>query len=104
MEDYLHYKTFRIQEKITKEKVNELHSKSDDMQGIEKVNCAGQVISFIYNPYAISERQIIECLSSFGFTVKMRNPKSFKSRLARLAHNNNENLGGKRLDCCDLIN
>lgn len=104
MEEYLEYKTFRIQEKLTEEKVNELLDSSSHTQGIEKVNCAGQVISFIYNPYAIGEKQIIEWLTSFGLTVKVPNPKSFKSRLARLAHDNKENLGDKRLGCCDLNN
>ncbi len=55
MEDYLEYKTFRIQEKITEEKVIELLDKSDDTHGIEKVKCAGQTVSIIYNPYAIGE-------------------------------------------------
>lgn len=104
MEDYLQYKTFRIQEKITEEKVKELVKNSNSTQGIDKFRCSGQVASFIYNPYEISEKEIIRWLSVFGLTIKKSKKSSFQSRLAKLAKDNNENFGGKRLGCCDLNN
>jgi len=104
MEDYLQYKTFRIKEKITEEKVKELVKNSISTHGIDKLSCARQVVSFIYNPYEISEQEIIDWLSSFGLTIKKSKENWFKARLAKLAKDNKETLGNQRLDCCDLNN
>ena len=104
MEDYLQYKIFSIKELITKKVANELLLKSVLTVGIDKLRSAGQIVSFIYNPYEISEQEIIDWLSSFGLTIKKSKENSFKARLAKLAKDNREALGNQRLDCCDLNN
>lgn len=102
MEDYLKYKTFRIKEMITEETINELIFKSEKVPGINKCKGAGQVVSFIYNPYEISEKEIIEWLLAFGLSVKKSKVNWVKRKLAKLAEENKESFGGKRLECCDL--
>lgn len=102
MEDYLKYRTYRIKETITEEKVSELNIQSKPLIGIEKFKCAGQIISFIYNPYEISEDEIIKWLYAMKLTVKKHNPKSFKNKLKRIAKDNKISFGNKRLDCCGL--
>ena len=102
MEDYLKYKTFRIKEMITEEMINELIVKSEKVPGINKFKGAGQVVSFIYNPFEISEKEIIDWLLAFGLSVKKNKANWFKKRLAKLANDNNESFGGKRLECCNL--
>jgi hypothetical protein len=104
MEDYLKYKTFRIKEMITEETINELIITSEKVPGIEKFKGSGQVVSFIYNPYEISEKEISDWLLTFGLSVKKNKDNWFKRRLAKLAKDNKENLGNQRLDCCDLNN
>ncbi len=102
MNELLEYKRFMLNESITAEKIEELSVKFNSTQGIDKFKCTLHHVSFIYNPYEISENEIVKMLSVFGITIKTNKPYSFRARLAKLAKDNNENFGGKRLGCCDL--
>lgn len=102
MDDYLNYKSYRIREKVPEEKVPDIIQGMESIPGIEKFKCSGQVISFIYNPYEICEKEILNGLSTLGLIVGMADKNSFKSRLSKMAKDNKENFGGKRLDCCDM--
>jgi hypothetical protein len=102
MEDYLQYKRFHILESISEEKIQELMTKFNSTPGIDKIGCLRQSISVIYNPYEISEKEILKSLSALGLTVTIENKKSFKKRLKKMAEENKKDFGGKRLDCCDL--
>lgn len=104
MEDYLQYKSFQIQESISEEKIKELITKFNSTPGINKIDSSSHSVSVVYNPYEISEKEIIDWLSSFGLTIKKSKENSFKARLAKLAKDNREALGNQRLDCCDLYN
>ncbi|MCF6332608.1 MAG: hypothetical protein L3J11_04920 [Draconibacterium sp.] len=104
MENYLKYKRFEIRESITDEKINELLLKFNSTQGIDKISCVRQSIYVIYNPYEISEKEIVNGLSTFGLSVKMDKKKSIKNRLKKMAEENKEDFGSKRLGCCDLNN
>lgn len=102
MEDYLNYKSYRILEKIQKSKISEIIREIKSMQGIENIKCSGQIVSVIYNPYLISEKEVIEKLAGLGFSVKPPGKKSFKQRMEKWAENNTEILGDKELNCCNL--
>lgn len=104
MEDYLKYKRFEIREIISEEKLNELLLKFNSTPGIDKISCVRQSISVIYNPYEISEKEILNVLSTLGLTIKMDDKKSFKNRLKKMAEENKVDFGSKRLGCCDLNN
>lgn len=104
MEEYLKYIRFEIQERISEEKINELLLKFNSTPGIDKISCVRQSISIIYNPYEISKKEIVNVLSTLGLTVKMDNKKSFINRLKKMAEENKQDFGGKRLGCCDLNN
>ena len=104
MEDYLKYKRFEIRESISEEKLNELLLKFNSTPGIDKISSVRQSISVIYNPYEISEKEILNVLSTLGLTIKMDDKKSFKNRLKKMAEENKEDFGSKRLGCCDLNN
>ena len=104
MGNYLEYKRFEIQESIPEEKVNEIMLKFNSTPGIDKISCVRKSLSVIYNPYEISKKEIVNILSIIGLTVKKDNKKSFKNRLKKMAEDNKENFGGKRLDCCDMNN
>ncbi len=102
MEDYLQYKTFRIIESITEEKMDELVMEFNSTQGIDKFNCVGQKVSFIYNPYEISKKELVEKLAILGLTIRLSNRKTFRQTLTKMADDNNKSFGRKRLDCCGL--
>lgn len=104
MEDYLKYKRFEIRESISEEKINELLLKFNSTPGIDKISCMRQSISVIYNPYQISGKEIVNGLSTLGLTVKMDDKKSFKNKLKKMAEENKQDFGSKRLGCCDLNN
>lgn len=70
MENYLKYKRFEIRESITEEKINELLLKYNATQGIDKISCVRLSIYVVYNPYEISEKEIVNDLSTFGLSVK----------------------------------
>jgi hypothetical protein len=103
MENYLEYRRFEIQERISEEKMNKL-LKLNSSQGIDKIGCVRQSISVIYNPYEICEKEILNFLSNIGLTVTIDHKKSFKNRLQNMAEENKLDFGCKRLDCCDLNN
>jgi hypothetical protein len=102
MDNYLEYKRFEIQENISEEKANEIVLKFNSTSGIDKISCVRKSLSVIYNPYEISEKEMVNVLFTLGLTVKKDNKKSFKNKLKKMAEDNKENFGGKRLDCCDL--
>ena len=102
MDDYLQYKTFRIIESITEEKIDELVMKFNSTRGIDKFKCVGQKVSFIYNPYEISEEELVEKLAILGLTVRLPDRKTFRNTLSKMADDNKKSFGRKRLDCCGL--
>lgn len=102
MKNYLIYKRLEIQESISEEKKNELLLKFNSTQGIDQIACVRQSLSVIYNPYQISEKEILNILSALGLTVKMDDKKSFKNRLKKMAEENKHDFGSKRLGCCNL--
>ncbi len=104
MEDYLKYKKFEIREIISEEKIKELMTKFNSTPGIDKISCVRQSISVVYNPYEISEKEIVNVLSTLELTVKIDDKKSFKNKLKKMAEENKEDFGSKRLGCCDLNN
>ena len=103
MEDYLQYKSFQIQESISEEKIKELITKFNSTPGINKIDSSSHSVSVVYNPYEISEKEILKSLSALGLTISIDDKKSFKNSLKKMAEENKKDFGGKRLDCCDLI-
>jgi allophanate hydrolase subunit 1 len=104
MEDYLQYKSFQIQESISEEKIKELMTKFNSTPGINNIDWASQSVSVVYNPYEISEKEILKSLSVIGLIISIDDKKSFKNRLKKIAEENKKDFGGKRLDCCDMNN
>lgn len=102
MEDYLKYKSYTVHQNLSKGKGVEIINRLENIQGIEKIDFSGQTVSFIFNPYVIDEKEIMEKLISLGFTVKIPGERSFKERIADWANTNKQIFGDKGPNCCNL--
>lgn len=104
MEDYLKYKSYTISQNLSKGRGIDIIERMGNIEGIENIDFSGQTVSFIFNPYVIDEKEILEKLGSLGFTVKIPGEKTIKDRIENWAKNNKQILGGKGPDCCNFLN
>lgn len=102
MEDFLKYKTIRIEQALDDGKSKSLLRTFNDKKGVESAKCNGQFFTIIYDPYEISEGEIVQTLANLGLSPKKPARNFFKRKLEKLAESNRKNLGNSRLDCCGL--
>ncbi|RIJ49742.1 hypothetical protein D1614_03100 [Maribellus luteus] len=104
MEDYIQNIQLRVDELPDHDLLNACLTSLKKEEGIQNVLFDKQTITVYFNPYRISEEEIISELNTAGIKTSLseKRIKGFRGWLKNMAAQNKKSFGGHKLDCCDL--
>jgi len=104
MEDFIQKHQLRIAKPLSDDLKKACQALIDSTNGIQTISFSENRITVGYNPYQITESNLEKLISDLGITITVAPEKTgfLKRWLKNLAKSNKENLGGGRLDCCNL--
>ncbi|GAB6088467.1 hypothetical protein JCM12856_00600 [Spirochaeta dissipatitropha] len=93
----------KISRELTEQQKSDLLNRLGELPGVEIVNLVGSEIRLNYYPHAVSDQDIRAAIIEVGAVENLPKKKNPIARfIDRLARDNQESFGGRRMDCCDL--
>ncbi len=104
MEDYTNKITFWLENTLSRKEIQACTSLVNPENGILNFVCADRSVSFEYNPYLVSEKEITDSFKrlKIEFSLSPKKIGFMKKWLLKLANENKESFGNQELDCCSM--
>lgn len=94
---------FRLGYEVRNKNIGSTIKKVKQIPGVNNVSRKKDSLIISYEPYSVSEKFLVKCLTGMGFVPATEKKKGFFARwIENLAKTNQENFGKKRLDCCNV--
>ena len=105
MENLEEHIKFKYDEESTKESIPYVKQTLNKINGVSHVAEDQDGLTVSYNPYSVSDTNLIREMKKMGF-LPLKEAKKKKGIVARwldkMARANKKSFGNQRLDCCEL--
>ncbi len=104
MEDLTRRISFKVSRNLTLEEINICTSLLTPIEGITDLEMIDKMISVTYNPYLISEKEIVKLLIITKIEILPTIAKKgiLKSWIDKMGQNNKKIFGRQHLGCCEM--
>ncbi len=104
MEDLTKRTSFKVNRKLNLEEISKCTSLLTPIEGITDLEMIDKLISVTYNPYLISEKEIVKVLISAKIEILPTIAKKgiLKSGIDKMGQNYMNVFGNQHLDCCEI--